>query len=202
MKMEVIKTIDQLNQIYDKPVERSLKKVTPVITPLYRDWINESRFLVIATVGPEGCDCSPRGDVANLVKIHDNKTIWVPDWKGNNRLDSLKNIVRDGRVSLMFMVNGCNNVVRINGSAVISTDNETKKCFQRKEYLPNTVIVVSVGEVYFQCAKALMRSELWSTKDPSLQLPTAGDFTKEQDADFDSITYDNGYEEYAKSKFW
>jgi len=200
--MNIIKDIDQLNQIYDKPVERSLKKVASVITPLYQRWIEESRFLVIATVGIEGCDCSPRGDLANLVKIPNENTIWLPDWKGNNRLDSLKNIVRDERISLMFMINGCNNVVRINGSAVISTEDRIRKAFQRKANEPKTVIVVGVKEVYFQCAKALMRSDLWKTENAPVNLPTAGEFSKEQDTRFDAVAYDNGYEQYAKARLW
>lgn len=200
--MNIVKDIDQLHQIYDKPVERSLKKVVSVITPLYRRWIEESRFLVIATVGLEGCDCSPRGDLDNLVRMPNEQTIWLPDWSGNNRLDSLRNIVRDDRVSLMFMVNGCNNVVRINGRAVISTDGQIRSNFQRKTKVPKTVIVVSIVEVYFQCAKALMRSELWNTGNASEDLPSAGDFSTEQDSRFDAKAYDDSYEEYAKDRLW
>lgn len=200
--MNVVRDIHELNQLYEKPVERSLKKVSPFITTLYRNWIEQSRFVVIATVGEEGCDSSPRGDVDNLVKIPDANTVWLPDWSGNNRLDSLRNIVRDGRVSLMFMINGCNNVIRINGSAVLTTDVQIRDEFLRGKKTPKTVIVVSVDEVYFQCAKALMRSDLWNSENTPSDLPTAGDFTKEQDNSFDSTAYDAGYDEYAKNKLW
>jgi len=200
--METINDVDELARIYDEPVKRSLKKVSPVITPLYRQWILESRFLVIATVGAEGSDCSPRGDVENLVHMPDDRTIWLPDWSGNNRLDSLRNIIRDGRLSLMFMVNGCNNVVRVNGTAVLTVEEQLRTKFSRKEKLPKSVIVVKVSEVYFQCAKALMRSDLWNGETKKSGLPTAGDFSKEQDESFDSVSYDDGYIEYAKSRLW
>ena len=147
--MNIVKDISELEQLYDEALERSLKKVTPVITPLYQLWIEASRFLVISTVGEEGCDSSPRGDIDTLVKIPNNNTLWLPDWRGNNRLDSLRNIVRDGRVSLMFLVNGCNNVVRINGCAVLTTDKQITEVFARNGKSPKTVIVISTQEVYF-----------------------------------------------------
>jgi len=200
--MKIINNLEELELLYDPPVERSIKKVTPVITPLYRQWIESSRFLVMATVGEEGCDASPRGDIDSLVKIPDMNTIWLPDWRGNNRLDSLRNIVRDGRISLMFMVNGCNNVVRINGNAVLAADEQTRYTFLRNDKAPKTVIVVTVVEVYFQCAKALMRSDLWNAEHSSVSLPSAGDFSKEQDNSFDSKSYDDGYDEYAKKILW
>ncbi len=125
----------------------------------------------------------------------------LPDWRGNNRMDSLRNIVRDGRVSLMFMVPGSNTVVRINGRAVLSVDPALTETFSQSGKHPRTVIVITVTEAYFQCAKALMRSALWSA-DPVEGLPTAGDFLKEQVADFDAKTYDEGYAEYAKKGMW
>jgi len=200
--MKIINNLEELELLYDPPIVRSVKKVTPVITPLYRQWIEASRFLVMATVGEEGCDSSPRGDIDNLVKITDMHTIWLPDWRGNNRLDSLRNIVRDGRISLMFMVNGCNNVVRVNGNAVLTIDQQARNKFLRNNKAPKTVIVVNVKEVYFQCAKALMRSDLWNAESTSGSLPSAGDFTKEQDNTFDSKSYDDGYDEYAKKILW
>lgn len=200
--MNTIDSVDQLKAIYGLPSERSLNKVSSVITPLYNQWIGASRFLVIATVGDEGCDASPRGDIENLVKIPDSKTMWVPDWKGNNRLDTISNIVRDGRLSLLFMVSGCGNVVRVNGKAVVTNDNEIVKTFSREGKTPATVIVVSVGEVYFQCAKALMRSDLWNPETGVKNLPTAGQFANEMDADFDAQAYDESYSEYSKSKMW
>ena len=161
-----------------------------------------SRFLVLTTVGPEGTDASPRGDATPVVAIEDETTLILPDWQGNNRLDSLRNIVRDGRVSLMFMVPGCKNVVRVNGLAVLSNETALTNRFETAGKLPKTVIVISVSEVYFQCAKALMRSELWSGADQSHGLPTAGDFISEFKELFDAKAYDDGYCEYAKDRMW
>ena len=200
--MKTINNLEELELLYDPPVERSIKKVTPIITPLYRHWIEASRFLVVATAGEEGCDASPRGDIDSLVKIPDMNTIWLPDWRGNNRLDSLRNIVSDGRISLMFMVNGCNNVVRVIGHAVLTADEQTRHVFLRNNKAPKTVIVISVKEVYFQCAKALMRSDLWNTPTSPVSVPSAGDFSKEQDSSFDSKSYDDGYDDYAKKILW
>lgn len=199
--MKTIDDIAALEALYDAPVPASLTKVTPVITPLYRRWIDTSRFVILSTVGPEGTDASPRGDDGPVVRIADERTIHLPDWRGNNRIDNLRNIVRDGRVSLMFMVPGALNVVRINGSAVLSDDPILTESFEQRGRNPKTVIVVRVGEVYFQCAKALMRSGLWS-RDDATNLPTAGELVKERDAAFDAETYDTGYAEYAKGRMW
>jgi len=160
--MNVIKTIEELESLYGKASQGSLNKVTPVITPLYRKWIEASRFVVVATAGGDRCDASPRGDTTSPVKIADAQTILLPDWRGNNRLDTLRNIVNDGRISLMFMANGSANVVRVNGNAVLTADTEVTGQFARNDSLPKTVVVVTVREAYFQCAKAIMRSELGS----------------------------------------
>lgn len=200
--MNTIKTIAELEATYDQPVPASLTKVCKRLTPNYRRWINASRFLLLSTVGPEGTDGSPRGDDGPVVKIMDEKTLLLPDWRGNNRIDSLRNIVRDDRVSLMFMVPGSNNVVRVNGTAIITDDETLRAEFKKKEKLPKTIIVITIQEVYFQCAKALMRSKLWASKDESGSLPTAGEFVKELQADFDAEGYDSGYAEYAKERMW
>lgn len=199
--MKTVDTINALEALYDAVNPKSLTKVTDKITPHYADWITASRFCVVTTVGPEGTDASPRGDVGPVVRIADPETLHLPDWRGNNRMDSLRNIVRDGRISLMFMVAGSNTVVRINGSAVLSDDPALTGSFEQRGIHPRSVIVVTVGEVYFQCAKALMRSELWSA--PTVEgLPSPGDFLKEQQADFDAKSYDDGYAEYAKKGLW
>lgn len=157
---------------------------------------------MIATVGAEGTDASPRGDDGPVVAIGDEKTILLPDWRGNNRIDSLRNIVRDGRVSLMFMVPGCNNVVRVNGKAALTADDEFTQQFEQRKKHPKTVIVITVDEIYFQCAKALMRSALWKSGDESAGLPTAGQFIREKQATFDAENYDSGYVESAKDRMW
>jgi PPOX class probable FMN-dependent enzyme len=199
--MKTINTIGALEALYDAPVPASLTKVTRRMTPLYRHWIEAARFVVLSTVGPEGTDGSPRGDDGPVVRIVDERTLWLPDWRGNNRIDSLRNIVRDGRVSLMFMVPGSQNVVRVNGRAVLTDDSSVTGTFDQRGNHPKLVIVVTLDEMYFQCAKAIMRSGLWS-RDDSADVPTAGQFVKEQDQGFDGETYDATYPEYAKSRMW
>ena len=132
----------------------------------------------------------------------DEHTLLLPDWRGNNRLDSLRNIVEDGRVSLMFLVPGSNNVVRVNGTAALTADKEYTARFENHNKQPRTVIVIHIAEIYFQCAKAIMRSQLWEPNEKALSLPTAGDFIKEHNADFDAEGYDSGYEAYAKERMW
>ena len=200
--MDSVKTIAELEEIYGEPIPASITKVCARLTPNYRKWIEASRFLILSTVGPEGTDASPRGDDGPVVQIHDDRTLLLPDWRGNNRIDSLRNIVRDNRVSLMFIVPGSNNVVRVNGTAILTTDEKTKEKFKKNGKLPRTVIVLTIQEVYFQCAKALMRSKLWTSDDESALVPTAGEFVKEQKSDFDAKGYDNGYAEYAKDRMW
>lgn len=200
--MHTIKTIEDLEALYDAKIPQSITKVSQTITPLYRKWINASRFLVLASVGAEGTDASPRGDDGPVVAIQDETSILLPDWRGNNRIDTLRNIVRDGRVSLMFMVPGCNNVVRVNGTAALTADEEFTQQFEQQKKRPKTVIVITVDEIYFQCAKALMRSALWKSDDESAGLPTAGQFIHEKQATFDAENYDSGYAESAKERMW
>jgi PPOX class probable FMN-dependent enzyme len=200
--MTIVDSIDALERLYEVVVPGAVDKVRTEITPRYREWIDRSRFVVLSTVGPAGTDASPRGDSGPVVRIVDPGTLWLPDWRGNNRLDSLRNIVEDGRVSLMFMVPGSNNVVRINGRAVLSTDLALTGAFDQRGKHPRSVIVVTVAEAYFQCAKALMRSRLWQAGDDSAGIPTAGEFIKEYQADFDARAYDEGYADYAKDRMW
>jgi len=199
--MKTIDTIDALEALYDAAVPNSLRKVVKRLTPHYAAWINTARFCVLTTVGPEGTDGSPRGDVGPVVRMIDDVTLHLPDWRGNNRIDSLRNIVRDGRVSLMFMVPGSANVIRVNGHAVLTNDPDVTASFEQSGKHPKSVIVITVGEAYFQCAKAIMRSELWAG-DPAIDLPTAGQLIKEQVAEFDGQAYDESYPEHAKTKMW
>jgi PPOX class probable FMN-dependent enzyme len=199
--MQKITTEAQLNAIYGEPNPQAITKVTRVITPLYQQWIQASRFVVVASVGPEGTDLSPRGEIGSVVSVADEHTVLLPDWLGNNRIDTLRNIVRDSRVSVMFMTPGSNNVVRANGTAIVTTDPTVIEPFSKGKKQPRSVVVITIQEMYFQCAKALMRSQLWSAE-PINDLPTAGDFLKEQDQSFDSASYDQGYPEYAKSRMW
>ncbi len=200
--MKNIGNIAELETLYDAAVQGAIDKVQSSITPQYQRWIDQSRFVILTTVGPEGTDASPRGDINSVVRVVDQHTLWLPDWRGNNRMDSLRNIVRDGRISLMFMVPGSNNVVRVNGTAVLTADEEITQTFVHGNKTPKSVIVTTVNEIYFQCAKALMRSRLWSSEDESGIIPTAGDFLKEVESGFDAEGYDQGYPEYAKDRMW
>lgn len=200
--MAQITTVKALEALYDVAAPASLRKVTPKVTTHYKTWIEASRFMVLATVGPEGTDASPRGDDGPVVNIVDDVTLHLADWRGNNRLDSMRNIVRDGRVSLMFMVPGCNNVVRVNGTAILTTAPEVIESFSKNGKLPRVVIVVTIYELYFQCAKAIIRSAIWNGVDESGTVPTAGEFNKEMKSDFDGKAYDDGYAEDAKKRMW
>ena len=134
-----VEDIASLEALYGTPPQAALVKVARRMTPAYRRWIMESRLCVLSTVGPEGTDGSPRGDEGPVVAELDPGTLAMPDWHGNNRLDSLRNIVRDGRVSLMFMVPGSANVMRVNGTARLSTDEALRGRFEKKGRLPTTV---------------------------------------------------------------
>lgn len=199
--MSRITSIAALEALYGPANPRSIDKVVDHLTPLYRRWIGAARFCILSTVGPEGTDATPRGDDGPVVRIAGDRTLLLPDWKGNNRLDSLRNIVRDGRVSLMFLVPGSDNVVRVNGTAEVTDDTAVTGLFEQRGQHPVTVTEVQVGEVYFQCAKALMRSGLWG-RDDTEGLPTAGDFVREVDAGFDGEAYDAGYAAYARDRMW
>ncbi|SES39506.1 pyridoxamine 5'-phosphate oxidase family protein [Rhizobium sp. NFR03] len=202
--MTTIRTIDQLADIYDGVSEASTAKVTSALTPGYRAMIEASPFLALATIGPEGMDCSPRGDAASVVRVHDEKTVLLPDWRGNNRIDSLRNIVRDPRVALMLLVPGSNTTMRINGAATVSVDPELLESFEMDGKHPRSVIVVEIQEVYFQCARALIRSELWNPdrfQDPAT-LPSAGQLLKEAKASFDQETYDREWAARAARTMW
>ncbi|MFA3916035.1 pyridoxamine 5'-phosphate oxidase family protein [Ruegeria hyattellae] len=200
--MQTLTNLDELEALYGAAVPRSLTKVWTRLTPLYRAWIDRARFVVLSSVGPEGTDASPRGEDGPVVRIADDRTLMLPDWMGNNRIDSLRNILRDGRVSLMFMVPGCNNVVRINGTAVLTADSAVLAGFEKSGKRPRTVTVITLGEVYFQCAKALMRSGLWTREHEGHLVPTAGQFVKEEDKSFDGEAYDAGYADYARGRMW
>ena len=201
--MNFIESIEELESIYGLPSDAALKKVTSKITSSYKTWIEKSSFCIISSVGSEGTDASPRGDDGQVVKILNDETIALPDWKGNQRIDTLRNIVRDGRLSLLFMVSGSNNVVRVNGQAKITTDHELIKIFNNKNTYPKTVILIKVTEVYFQCARALMRANLWECGDQSSGLPTPGTILKEiTNGTFNGEAYDLSWPDRYKKELW
>jgi uncharacterized protein len=157
--MSIIATVEQLEAIYGQPNEASTVKVSAKITPQYRALIDKSPFAALATCGPEGLDCSPRGDVCGFVRVHDEKTLMIPDRRGNNRVDSLRNIVRDPRVALLFLIPGSGSTLRVNGRAQVSVHPDLLASFEVDGTAPRTVIIITVDEIYFQCARAIVRSD-------------------------------------------
>lgn len=202
--MTIIRSVDDLKSIYGDASETSILKVTSVLTAEYRQMIEASPFMALATVGPEGMDCSPRGDKGGVIRVQDEKTVLLPDWRGNNRIDSLLNIVRDPRVALMFLVPGSSITMRINGKAVISVDPELLMSFEMDGRHPRTVTVVTIDEVYFQCARAIIRSELWNPENfvDSASLPSTGSLLKSAKSDFDREAYDKALPERMASSIW
>lgn len=200
--MQFIDNIETLEGLYGTPGEPAMRKVARRLTPLYRRWIMTSRFCILTTVGQGGTDGSPRGDDGPVVRELDPGTLAMPDWRGNNRLDSLRNIVTDGRVSLLFMVPGSNTVVRVNGRARLTTDDDLRAGFERQGRLPATVIVIAISEIYTQCARAPMRAGLWS-RDDSAGLPSAGDILEEMtQGDIEGAAYDREWIGRARKTMW
>ncbi len=201
--MEYISDIDELETHYGTPSVAAIRKVAQRLTPEYRRWIMASRFCIVSTVGPEGTDGSPRGDAGPVVTEIDEQTLAMPDWWGNNRLDTLRNIVRDGRISLMFMVPGSNTIVRVNGIAKVTVDTDLRAKFDIKGKQPRTVIVIKIGEIYTQCARAPMRAGLWTAKDESAGLPSMGAIlTAMTDGEVDGAAYDDAWQDRAAETMW
>src|SRR5436305_11892978 len=156
-----ITSIEQLEALYGLPQGAAVWKEIDHISAEYRAFIEAAPFFVLASVGPEGVDCTPRGDEPGFVRVADENTLMIPDRRGNNRIDSLRNIVRDPRVSLLFLVPGISETFRIIGRASISTDPALCESFVFAGKTPRSVLIVSVERVYFQCGKAIIRSNLW-----------------------------------------
>ena len=189
--MDWITDLDALHSHYGTPGKPALAKVTARLTPAYRAFLDASRFCILSTVGPEGTDGSPRGDLGPVVTVEDAETLLLPDWKGNERIDSLRNIVRDGRVSLIFLVPGSTTAIRVNGTARLTADAALCARFDRDGTHPRTVIVIRIAEVYSQCARALQRSALWTSGDGSAGLPSVGQMLQEATAgQIDGAAYD------------
>ena len=194
--MPAITTIEELERIYGHPSGPAVVKELDHISDDYRHFIDKSPFVILATVGPEGMDCSPRGDPAGFVRIVDRKTVQLPDRRGNNRIDALRNIVRDPRVSLLFLIPGIGNTLRINGRAEIINDEALNRSFAMNGKLPQTVLQVTTDNVYFQCPKALVRSRLWS-QDAQIErsaIPSTGEIIERiTNGTIDGAEYDRTY---------
>jgi uncharacterized protein len=200
-----IQTVAELEVLYDAVVPAAITKELDYLTPLHCEYIAASPFVLIATSGPEGLDCSPRGDPPGFVRVVDSQTLMMPDRRGNNRLDTLRNIVVDGRVGLLFLVPGIGTTLRVNGTAELSTDLELRQSFAMDDKLPATVIVIHTTSVYTQCPKALIRSHLWDPANhrEASELPTSGQImeliTK---GEFDGKTYDANYPERVRQTIY
>jgi hypothetical protein len=172
----LITSLEQLDALYGEKNPNSVAKEIDRINDGYRKLIEAAPFVAIATSGPEGLDCSPKGDPAGFVRILDERTLALPDRPGNNRLDGFRNILRDPRIALLFLIPGVGETLRINGRADISVDPELMQSFAINGKLPRSVLIVHVDSIYFHCSKAIVRSRLWdeATKIDRKSLPTLG----------------------------
>ncbi len=172
----LVTTMEALDAMYGEVFPPARVKEIDHLNADYRAFIEAAPFCALATSGPGGLDCSPRGDPAGFVRVHDQKTLMIPDRRGNNRIDSLRNLIDDPRVALLFLIPGCGETIRVNGRAAICIDPELCKSFTMEGKVPRCVIVVTVERVYYQCPKAIVRSKLWdpASKIDRKSLPSAG----------------------------
>jgi PPOX class probable FMN-dependent enzyme len=172
----VVTSVEALERLYGEPFGPSIAKEADRITVHYRAFIEAAPFFALASAGADGLDCSPRGDAPGFVRVADERTLLIPDRRGNNRIDTLRNILHDPRVALLFLIPGCGETIRVNGSAKISTDPELRESFVIDGKTPRSVIVILVDRIYYQCAKAIVRSKLWdaSRHVERASLPSAG----------------------------
>lgn len=178
----IIRDEAALLALYGTAHEASIAKEADHLTPEYQALIAASPFMVLASAGRDGLDCSPRGDAPGFVVIEDRKTLLLPDRRGNNRLDTLRNLLVDDRVAMLFMIPGIGETLRVNGRAAISVDPALRRRFAVRDKEPACVLVITVDAVYFQCAKAVVRSRLWDPESrvERSSLPSAGDILAER----------------------
>lgn len=200
-----ITTDAQLDALYGAPVATALIKEIDYISDHYRAYIEKSPFVIVATSGPGGIDCSPRGDPPGFVRVVDRHTVLLPDRRGNNRIDGLRNLLHDPRISLLFLIPGIGVTMRINGRAEIVTEPDLLASFAMQGKEPRSVIKVTVERIYAQCPKALARSKLWDAEAqiPRSDLPSIGRILKAlTDGAFDGASYDAGYAEHLKKTIY
>jgi PPOX class probable FMN-dependent enzyme len=188
-----ITNVEQLEAIYGEPHERALWKEIDFLNGDYQAFVKASPFVALASIGDGGIDCSPRGDVAGFVEILDERTLAIPDRPGNNRIDTLRNIVENPRVSLLFLIPGVGELLRVNGRAEITVDPGMLAMFQVDGKLPRTVVIVRIDAAYFHCSRAIVRSNLWDSAKhvERSSLPTPGAMHKRLSGGvFDAATYD------------
>jgi uncharacterized protein len=189
----LVTTLEQLEALYGQPHGPSLVKEIDHISPAYRKMIEAAPFVAIATGGPEGLDCSPKGDAPGFVRILDDRTLAIPDRPGNNRIDGMRNILSDPRIAVLFLIPGVGETLRVNGRASISIDPDLMASFAVNGKLPRSVLVVHIDSIFFHCSKAIVRSKLWdeATKIDRKSLPSTGAIIAEVSAGkFGGETYD------------
>ncbi|MBL8077319.1 MAG: pyridoxamine 5'-phosphate oxidase family protein [Anaerolineales bacterium] len=192
-KNHFIDTILELESLFDQVGEVSIKKEVSYLHPSYQAMISASPFVILATVGPDGLDVSPRGDPPGFVHIKDEHTLWLPERRGNNRIDSLRNIIADSRVALFFLIPGNGETLRVNGRARICIDPQLLQRFAMQDKLPKCVLEISVDTVFFQCARAIQRSKLWKgiSGEVGKSVPTPGAILQAlTNSEVDGATYD------------
>ncbi len=204
--MTTVTSLEQLEALYQPaPAAASTVKVTDRLTPEYRRLVELSPFATLATIGPEGLDCSPRGDRGGVVRVADDRTLLLPDRRGNNRIDSLRNLIRDPRCALLFLLPGSGTTLRLNGRATISIDPDLLDSFAVEEKRPRSVVVITIEEVFFQCARAVIRSDLWnpSRHIPTADIPTPGDILATLSrGEVGGRPYDEAWPERARQTMW
>jgi PPOX class probable FMN-dependent enzyme len=201
-----ITSLAALEALYDQsPAEASILKETDRVVPVYRALIEASPFAALATRGPEGLDCSPRGDGPGFIRVRDDRTLLLPDRRGNNRIDSLRNIVRDPQVALLFLIPGLGETLRVNGRAAISVEPGLLESFSVDGKAPKSVLVIAVEAVYFQCARAIVRSDLWNPHKHVARsaLPSAGQILAALSrSGFDGEAYDRALPERQRATLY
>ncbi len=200
-----LKTVADLEAVYGAPNPRSLLKEIDHLNADYRAFVEASPFIVLSSVGAGGTDASPKGDAPGFVRILNERLLAIPDRPGNNRIDNLRNIVEDGRVSVLFIVPGVGETLRVNGTATISADPELLASFAVQGKLPRSVILVQVQTVYFHCSKALVRSKLWErgAQETKPAVPTAGKILQHiSGGAFDGEAYDRELPERLKTTLY
>lgn len=200
-----VRTLDELEALYGAVVPAAITKEVDGLVPLHRRFIESSPFVVLATSGPGGLDCSPRGDPAGFVTVVDDTTLHLPDRRGNNRIDSLRNIVVDPRIALLFLVPGIGVTLRVNGRARLLTDERLRTGYAMGDKVPAVVIEIAIATVYTQCPKALIRSNLW---DPTRHrthddVPTVGQIMDQiTEGSFGGADYDANYPERVRQTIY
>jgi len=202
--MDLVTTVDQLESLYGEVAPPSRSKETDHLTAEYRAIIELSPFFTLASSGPGGLDCSPRGDRPGFVAVRDDRTLMIPDRRGNNRIDTLRNILDDPRVALLFFVPGVDETLRVNGASSIRVDPDLLAEFSVDGKAPRSVIRVDVAAVYFQCSRALLRSHLWSA-DAQVErasVPSCGQMLSAADGSVDGAAYDEALPDRLRSTFY